>query len=250
MPTNLGPEAISAIKAGHADVVAMYAGDTQIFPNEVVLQSAAYTDTSTMPGSPGGDRIFRVTGELGSTYDLSQSLSGSFILTTSPFDHTVTADYNYNCGDPTRSFPVTLTPTGSTVLAGGGNTFTSSFSQTGRPSGGSVAFTTSISVVNTNYVTTTYNGNLAWAQGASWDVTFTWSGPFATNASIIPNGASGLNPTSGTGTGASGSLTTSFTLTSSTPRIAQYWTGYLTGDNSGNCQSPTPYTTGTGQQYP
>lgn len=250
MPTNLGPEAISALKAGHANVSAMYVGDTQIFPNEVALQSAAYTDTSTMPGNPGGDRIFRVTGELGATYNLSQSLSGSYVLSTSPFDHTVTAGYNYNCGDPTRSFPVTLTPTGSTVLVGGGSTFTSSFSQTGRPSGGVVAFTTSISVVNTNYVTTTYNGNLAWAQGAEWDVTFTWSGPFSTNVSVIPNGASGFTPDRGTGSGASGSITTTFTLTSSTPRIAQYFNGYLTGDNSGNCQSPNPYSTGTGQQYP
>ena len=82
MPTNLGPEAISAIKAGHADVVAMYAGDTQIFPNEVVLQSAAYTDTSNM-STTGGSRIFRVTGEIGCSYSLSGSLSGSYNLATS-----------------------------------------------------------------------------------------------------------------------------------------------------------------------
>ena len=132
MPTNLGPEAISAIKAGHADVVAMYAVDTQIFPNEVVLQSAAYTDTSNM-STTGGSRIFRVTSEIGCSYSLSGSLSGSYNLATSPFDHTVTAGYNGSCTASSRSFPVTLTPLGNTTLQGGGSTFTSSFTQGGGP---------------------------------------------------------------------------------------------------------------------
>ena len=48
MPTNLGHEAISALKVGHENVTAGYIGNQQIFPNSVTIQSAAYTDTSAL----------------------------------------------------------------------------------------------------------------------------------------------------------------------------------------------------------
>jgi hypothetical protein len=213
MPTNLGPEAISAVKAGHTDVSAMYAGDTQIFPNEVVLQSAAYTDTSNI-STAGGTRIFRVTGEIGCSYSLSGSLSGSYNLATSPFDHTVTAGSNGDCTASSRSFPVTLTPLGNTTLQGGGSTFTSSFSQGGGPGVTYYTPTGSFTVTNTNYVTTTVSGQLKWAQGAAWSIAWSYnnnSNISSANLAVAP-GLAGTYGGTLPGSGSSGSGTGTFTL--------------------------------------
>ena len=46
MPTHLGHEAITA-KLGHADP-SMYLGHEQIYPNNVSINSFAFTDTSTV----------------------------------------------------------------------------------------------------------------------------------------------------------------------------------------------------------
>ena len=97
MPTHLGHEAITA-KLGHVDP-SMYLGHEQIYPNSVEIQSAAYTDTSTLSNS-GGTRLFRVTGEIGSTYDLTGSAAGSYTLASSPYDHSVSIGANTGCSSP------------------------------------------------------------------------------------------------------------------------------------------------------
>jgi len=249
MPTNLGPEAISAVKAGHADVVAMYAGATQIFPNEVVLQSAAYTDTSNM-STTGGSRIFRVTGEIGCSYSLSGSLSGSYNLATSPFDHTVTASNNSQCDSSSRSFPVTLNPLGNTTLQGGGSTFTSTFTQNAGPTTQSYPLTGSITVTNTNYVTTTVSGQLRWAQGASWDITWSYSGSNVSSANLYRFPASGSSGTFGgtlPGSGSSGSGTATFVM-GATPVSAI--TFLITVNSTGGCYAPNPTSLTSATQYP
>ena len=156
MPTHLGHEAITA-KLGHADP-SMYLGHEQIYPNSVEIQSAAYTNTSTLSSS-GGTRLFRVTGELGSTYDLTGSAAGSYTLASSPYDHSVSIGDNTGCSAPAQTITTTLTPTGNTILQGGGSTFTSSFTQSASPNLEQYYnFNISISISTVTSVTTTYNG--------------------------------------------------------------------------------------------
>ena len=243
MPTNLGPEAISAIKAGHVDVVAMYAGDTQIFPNEVVLQSAAYTDTSNI-STTGGTRIFRVTGEIGCSYSLSGSLSGSYNLATSPFDHTVTASYNGSCTATSRSFPVTLTPLGNTTLQGGGSTFTSSFTQGGGPGITYYTPSGSVTVTNTNYVTITVSGQLRWAQGAAWSIAWTYNDNRISSGNLyVAPGLAGSYGGTLPGSSSSASGTATFILgAQSTTQVAFGLSFNSTGCNEAyNITSATQY---------
>ena len=243
MPTNLGPEAISAVKAGHADVVAMYAGNTQIFPNEVELQSAAYTDTSDM-STAGGSRIFRVIGEIGCSYSLSGSLSGSYNLATSPFDHTVTASYNGSCTATSRSFPLTLTPLGNTTLQGGGSTFTSSFTQSGGPGITYYTPSGSVTVTNTNYVTTTVSGQLRWVQGAAWSIAWTYNDSRISDGNLyVAPGLAGSYSGTLPGSSSSGSGTATFTLgAQSTTQVAFGLSFNSTGCNEAyNITSATQY---------
>lgn len=170
MPTNLGHESISA-KLGHADP-SMYLGHEQVYPNSVEIQSAAYTDTSTLSSS-GGARLFRVTGALGSTYDLTGSGAGSYTLASSPYDHSVSIGANTGCSSPAQTITTTLTPTGNTVLQGGGSTFASSFTQSASPNTSQTYnFNISISVSVTTTVTNTYNGTLFFTNGTVYNVTY------------------------------------------------------------------------------
>ena len=170
MPTHLGHEAITA-KLGHADP-SMYLGHEQIYPNSVEIQSAAYTNTSTLSSS-GGTRLFRVTGELGSTYDLTGSAAGSYVLASSPYDHSVSIGANTGCSAPAQTITTTLTPTGNTILQGGGSTFASSFTQSASPNLEQYYnFNVSISVSVTTTVTTTYNGTLFFTNGTVYNVTY------------------------------------------------------------------------------
>ena len=247
MPTNLGPEAISAVKAGHADVLAMYAGATQIFPNEVEIQSAAYTNTSNISSS-GGSRLFRVTGEIGSSYSLSGAATGSYNLLVSPFDHTVTASNNNQCDSSSRSFPITLTPLGNTTLQGGGSTFTSTFAQNAGPTTQSYPLTGSITVTNTNYVTTTVSGSLRWAQGASWDIVWSYSGSNVSNAYMFT--APGLDGTFGgtlPGSGSSGSGTATYVMGATPVSIITF---LIDVNSTGGCYAPNPTRLASATQYP
>ena len=170
MPTHLGHEAITA-KLGHADP-SMYLGHEQIYPNSVEIQSAAYTNTSTLSSS-GGTRLFRVTGELGSTYDLTGSAAGSYTLATSPYDHSVSIGANTGCSAPAQTITTTLTPTGNTILQGGGSTFTSSFTQSASPNLEQYYnFNISISISTVTSVTTTYNGTLFFTNGSVFNITY------------------------------------------------------------------------------
>ena len=44
MPTNLGHEAISALKVGHENVTAGYVGHEQIFPNTTEIDGMPFFD--------------------------------------------------------------------------------------------------------------------------------------------------------------------------------------------------------------
>ena len=60
MPINLGHEAISGIKVGHADATAIYLGNEQVFPNSATIQTFVFTDTSNLAYDAGSTRIARV----------------------------------------------------------------------------------------------------------------------------------------------------------------------------------------------
>lgn len=133
MPSNIQHENISAAKLGIETISKGYIGHEEVYPNTREIQSATFTSTSTLSNT-GGTRIFRVTGETGSTYSLTGYGAGSYTLLSSPYDHSISVTSNNDCGDPSRTILTTLTPTGSTLLQGGGSTFASSFTQSGGPS--------------------------------------------------------------------------------------------------------------------
>ena len=95
MPTNLGHEAISALKVGHESVTAGYIGHEQIFPNTTEITSLAYTDLSTVI-IHGETRVLNVAGALGSTFDITGSAGATSYpgqtLTSSP------QSFNINIG--------------------------------------------------------------------------------------------------------------------------------------------------------
>tara|TARA_B100000927_G_scaffold289170_1_gene285256 strand:- start:723 stop:1466 length:744 start_codon:yes stop_codon:yes gene_type:complete len=247
MPTNLGHEAISALKVGHSSVTAAYAGHQQIFPNTTEIQSAAFTSTAGMSNT-GGSRIFRVTGDIGSAYNLTGYGAGSYTITSSPYDHTVSVGLNNDCTDPNRTIATTLTPTGNTILQGGGSSFTSSFTQNGGPGINNYNANPSISVTNTNYVTTTVGGNLYWAPGAAWSISWSYNGTYATHStsgmSIGVSGSTRSGDYSGSGSSDSGTWT--FTLGSGVSSLSTV-NFYLIIYSAGCNEAPSAY---SGYLYP
>ena len=59
MPINIQTGPLSALKVGHENVSSSYIGHQQIFPNSTTIQSAEFTDISTL-GYNGGTRNFRI----------------------------------------------------------------------------------------------------------------------------------------------------------------------------------------------
>lgn len=171
MPSNIENANISAIKLGTADVTKGYIGHEEVYPNTREIQSAAYTNTSTLSNS-GGTRLFRVTGAEGATYNLTGFGAGSYTISSSPYDHSINPGSNNDCGDPSRTILTTLTPTGSTVLQGGGSTFASSYTQSAGPAENYYNWGISVSVTVTNSVTNVYNGVLFFTNGTVYNVSY------------------------------------------------------------------------------
>ena len=133
MPTNIQNANISAAKLGISNVSKIFIGHKEAFPNTFEIQSAAFTDTSTLAAA-GGNRILRITGDVGSTYNLTGYGAGSFTLPSSIYDQTIAISSNGSSpcySGSNRTITTTLTPTGNTILQGGGSTFASSFTQDG-----------------------------------------------------------------------------------------------------------------------
>ena len=244
MPTNLGHDAISALKVGHESATAAYAGHQQIFPNTTTIQSANYYPNNNTLSSSGGTKIWRVIGEIGATYDLTGSLTGSYTQTSGTVDYNVTATNVSNvCDANADTYSVTLTPTGSTVLQGGGSTFSNSFVRQAGPTTNYYSATGSISATNTNRVTTTVGGSLRWAAGSSWDISWSWGNPtgYTTHTSLNAFGGGTYGGTTPT-YGSPGSGTATWTMTSSTLSVVIFRIYfYSSGCNSA---SNSPITTG------
>lgn len=219
MPTNLGHEAISALKVGHESVTAGYVGHEQIFPNTTEITSLAWNSNAGLSQS-GGSRDLNVTGQVGSTFDITGSAgAGSYsgqILSNPAQTYTISIGSNNpgSCTAASRTPSIVVTPTGTTQLASGVNG-TLSLSQAG---GSGITYHTasvSINVTNTNRVVQTAGSNVYWAAGSSWDISWSVTSSIATSGSFYTlwsgtsSGARTYSRTTGS-TNVSGSFT--FTL--------------------------------------
>ncbi len=212
MPSNIENANISALKLGTATVTKGYIGHEEVYPNTRTITSAAFTNTSLANNATSN--TFRVTGETGSIYNLSGNLTGSYVLSSSPYDHTQTFETNYRCGRSADTYNVTLTPAGGTILQGGGSTFSSTATHAAGPSDTVVSPTCNISYTTIDNITTTVGGTLFWNYGAKVRITFNWTysgnysvgnnsydGSFSANACCSFSSATIISLTGGTADG-------------------------------------------------
>lgn len=220
MPTNLGHEAISALKVGHENVTAGYVGHEQIFPNTTEITSLAWNSTAGLSQS-GGTRNLNVAGQVGSTFDIvGSSGAGSYsgqILSSPTQSYTISIGGNSigSCTIGARTPSITVTPTGTTQLASGVNG-TLSLSQSGGPGITYHSASVSINVTNTNRVVLNSGSNVYWAAGSSWSISWSVTSSRRTSGSfynLFPGTSSGSRsyPSQVPSTNVSGSFT--FTLT-------------------------------------
>ena len=267
MPSNIQHENISAAKLGIEAISKGYIGHNEVYPNTREIQSAAYTNTSALSNS-GGTRLFRVTGDIGSTYNLTGFGAGSYSLLSSPYDHSISVTSNNDCGDPSRTILTTLAPTGSTLLQGGGSTFGSSFTQSAGPSETNYNFGLSVSITNTNYVTTTYNSTLMWGSGAAFSVSYSGNNnsPASFGMTIAGSGASSgvgggltysgasgpITPGPGYTTIGPGAFSGSFTVTSNWTFLANMRANFSVnnGSRSVACVNASPSSAQSSNLYP
>jgi len=191
MPSNIEHANISAIKLGTADVAAGYIGHEQVYPNTRQITSGVFTDTSNLSYG-GGTRVFRVTGESGSTFNVSASNGsggGSYTLGNSPEDINISVG-SAGCTGGASTVTGTLTPTGATTLQGGGSTFTSSFTRSAGPGITNYTGTFNVSVSEVTKNTTVIGGTTYYTAISQWDVTYTWNfgGLTASYISIFEQG--------------------------------------------------------------
>ena len=253
MPTNLGHEAISA-KLGHADPT-IYLGHEQIYPNSTTVTSFAFADTSTVSNA-GETRVLNIGGDIGSTITLTGSNGASSLgaqtlsSTSSAFNIPISANNSY--GAPSRTPTVTLGATGNTSLAGGVPT-TRTLTQAAGPSVTNYSANGTIAVTTLVNNTTTVNGQLKWANGAKFRVTYTASGTNNTPWAAL----SGYTSFQIRGIAYGGSGQTTATLsnvqTTNVPMSIQpynsnlYWYVWPTGSTTPSSQSGNAM--GTGYVY-
>ena len=72
MPTNIGSEALSALRIGESAVSKSYVGISQIFPNNTEITAAAFDDATI--ANTGGNTPYTVSGEIGATFTLTGSI--------------------------------------------------------------------------------------------------------------------------------------------------------------------------------
>jgi len=252
MPTNVGSEALSALKIGESTVSKAYIGNEQIFPNSTEITAldlyrsnssnfgGAFlqflSSGSSAPGVANGyiPRI-QVTGEIGSQFSVVGSGGGSFAngshssgiytLTTSPqsfgFDQVANPGLasvgpNDQCDDPQRTITFTVSPEGSTVFASGVNGTLTLPQLAGPVTNNYTASPLSISATLTTPLPssiTTIGNTVYWVAGASWNISWSFGGTYVTSASLGAFGSGTFGGT--TPSGSSGSGTATWTMTSS-----------------------------------
>ena len=253
MPTNVGSEALSALKVGESTVSKAYVGHNQIFPNsteitalQMVSAHSANFNTSSTGAFPNGPSSgqgvsggylprINVTGEIGAQFSIigtsnsswasGSHSSGIYTLTSSPqgfgFDSAAnpgigTIGGNNSCDDPQRNITFTVSPQGSTTFASGVNGALTLPQDPGPVTNNYTASPLSISATLTtpmNTSTTTIGGTIYWVAGAAWNISWSFGGTYVTGAFLNAFGSGTFGGTQPSGT--SGSGTATWTQTSS-----------------------------------
>lgn len=287
MPTNVGSEALSALKVGESTVSKAYIGHNQIFPNsteitalQMVSAHSANFNTSSTGAFPNGNSSgqgvsggylprINVTGEIGSQFSIVGTSNGSwangsfssgiYTLVTSPqgfgFDSAAnpgigTIGGNNSCDDPQRNVTFTVTPEGSTVFAGGVNGTLTLPQDPGPVTNNYTASPLSIDCSLTTPLAssrTTIGSTVYWVAGASWNITWSFGGTYATSASLNAFGSGTFGGTLPSGTSGSGTATwtqTSAQLSQVTFRI------YVSSSGCNNATNSPAAVTRLGGQTP
>ena len=179
MPINLFNNPLASIKLGASSILKGYIGNSQIFPNDVEITAAAFTNANI--ANTGGNTPYVVSGEIGASFTLTGSTgatapSGTQVISTSPTTYQITiADQSTTCGALARNSQVLITPQGNTTLASGLSN-TDTITQAAGPAltnNTGIAMTASITGVGP---TVTVGGVLKWTAGAYFDVTLNYTG--------------------------------------------------------------------------
>ena len=252
MPTNVGSEALSALKVGESTVSKAYIGHNQIFPNSTEITAldlyrsnssnfgGAFlqflSSGSSAPGVANGyiPRIqvsgeigaqFSVVGSGGGTFANGSYSSGIYTLTSSPqsFGFNTVANpglasvsSNDSCDDPQRTITFTVSPQGSTTFAGGVNGTLTLPQSAGPVTNNYTASPLSITCSLTTPLAsskTTIGSTVYWVAGAAWNISWSFGGTYVTNATLGAFGSGTFGGTTPSGT--SGSGTATWTQTSS-----------------------------------
>ena len=205
MPTYLGNDPLSALKAGNDTVTAAYAGTSQIFPNvSEITYWTGQEGRSSYPsgGAAVGTYTTNVTGPFGATFNLVGSNGAigqtGLVKTTAAAE---TFGYgisnNSGCGTTTRTVSLQIVPTGTTTLnldtAGGSFPATDTGANSGttpaspnaatQSGSGQVNWTMSAPSVSGTLVCNnpatakvTIGGQVFWTPGAQFTGTYTVGG--------------------------------------------------------------------------
>ena len=246
MPTNVGSEALSALKVGESTVSKAYVGHNQIFPNSTeitsldlyranssnfggTLNSFPSTGSSAQGVSNGYLPKITVAGEIGAQFSIVGTTaaswangsfsSGIYTLVTSPqsfgFDTAAnpgigTVGSNNSCDDPQRNVTFTVSPEGSTTFASGVNGTLTLPQSAGPVTNNYTASPLSISATLTtpmNTSTTTVGGTIYWVAGAAWNISWSFGGTYVTSAFLNAFGSGTFGGTQPSGTSGSGTAT-------------------------------------------
>ena len=272
MPTNVGSEALSALKVGESTVSKAYVGYNQIFPNSTEITSldlyranssnfsgtlTSFPNTGSSGQGVSGGYLPKITvaGEIGSQFSVVGTTaaswasgsfsSGIYTLTSSPqsfgFDTAAypgigTVASNNSCDDPQRNVTFTVTPQGSTTFASGVNGTLTLPQSAGPVTNNYTASPLSISATLTtpmNTSTTTVGGTIYWVAGAAWNISWSFGGTYVTNAFLNAFGSGTFGGTQPSGTSGSGTAT----WTQSSAQLSQV--SFNIYVNSSGCNNAT-----------
>lgn len=272
MPTNVGSEALSALKVGESTVSKAYIGHNQIFPNSAEITSLdlyranssnfsgtltsfpntgssgqgvsnGYLPKITVAGEIGAQ--FSIVGSTGSSWANGSFSSGIYTLVTSPqsfgFDTAAnpgigTVGSNDSCDNPQRNITFTVSPQGSTTFASGVNGTLTLPQSAGPVTNNYTASPLSISATLTtpmNTSTTTVGGIIYWVAGAAWNISWNFGGTYVTSASLGAFGSGTFGGTQPSGTSGSGTAT----WTQSSAQLSQVTFSLYV--NSSGCNNAT-----------
>ena len=120
MPTNLAESTLAALKVGNDNVAAVYTGNSQIFPNDVIITYWTGQEGRTYTNAAGSFTT-TITGPAGSTFNLvgtngivTQNALVKSVDGAETFNYSIAA--NVACDSPQRRASLQLVPTGNTTL--------------------------------------------------------------------------------------------------------------------------------------